>query len=458
MGKKAWGGRFDSETDNLVEKFTSSIKTDKRLYSYDIAGSIAHCKMLAKQSIITDEDANNIVKGLERIKEEIEKGDFEYSDKLEDIHMHIEAKLTEYIGDAAKKLHTARSRNDQVVLDTRMYLKEQTEELVKELAILNKVLTDFAKNHIDTIMPGYTHTQRAQPVLLAHHMMAYYEMFSRDIERFRDCLKRIDVMPLGTAALAGTTYPIDRNYVAELLGFAKVSDNSMDTVSDRDFIIEFLSCSSICMIHLSRISEEFILWSSAEFDFIEIPDSFATGSSIMPQKKNPDICELARGKTGRVIGNLVSLLTMTKALPLSYNRDMQEDKEPLFDTADTLSFCIKIYTAMIPNIEVKKGNMRKAAMSGYLNATDMADYLASKGMPFRTAHECVGKAVSYAARKKKELHELTIEELKRFSDLIEEDIFEALMLEAMIERRVSYGSTSDKNVSETIKRIENQRK
>jgi len=418
MTTKLWDGRFAEKTDDLVEKFTSSIDVDKNLYSYDIQGSIAHCRMLAKQSIITEEEAEQIIKGLCEIKAEIESGAFEYNDKLEDIHMHIEARLIEKIGETAKKLHTARSRNDQVVLDVRLYLKEKTLFIIEELIKLQRASVELAKEHLNTIMPGYTHMQRAQPVLFAHHIMAYYEMFERDIQRFKDSLKRTDVMPLGAAALAGTTYPIDRAYTSKLLNFSQISSNSIDTVSDRDFIIEFLSCASICMIHLSRLSEEFILWSGAEFGFIELPDAFTTGSSIMPQKKNPDICELVRGKTGRVFGNLICILTVMKGLPLAYDRDMQEDKEPLFDAVNTLSLCIKIYTDMLPKIKVNKDVMKKAASVGFLNATDLADYLALKGMPFRTAHNCAGKAVSYALKNGKELHQLTLEELQSFSLLI----------------------------------------
>jgi argininosuccinate lyase len=454
MTEKLWDGRFAEKTNELVERFTSSINTDKTLYSYDIQGSIAHCKMLAKQSIISNDEAEQIIKGLLEIKEEIESGAFKYDDKLEDIHMHIEARLIEKIGETGKKLHTARSRNDQVALDVRMYLKEKTLFIINEIISLQKSLIRFAKEHKDIIMPGYTHMQRAQPVLLAHHIMAYYEMFERDIQRFEDSLKRTDVMPLGAAALAGTTYPIDRDYVAKLLNFSQVSSNSIDTVSDRDFIIEFLSCASICMIHLSRISEEFILWSGTEFNFIELPDAFTTGSSIMPQKKNPDICELTRGKTGGVFGALICMLTIMKGLPLAYDRDMQEDKKPLFNAVNTLGLCVKIYADMLPKIKVHKDTMKKAASIGFLNATDFADYLTSKGMPFRDAHNCAGKAVSYALKNTKELNELTLKELQSFSSLINKDIFKALGLENMIERRASSGSTSYKNVSYAIEKAE----
>ncbi len=454
MPEKAWGGRFSEKTDRIVEAFTSSIDIDKRLYSYDIEGSIAHCKMLAEQSIITHEDALLLIQGLGTIKKEIERGEFRFDDSLEDIHMHIEARLVKEAGKVAGKLHTARSRNDQVALDVRMYLRDETSNIIKNLVEFRKTIVDLAKINIDVVLPGYTHLQRAQPVLLAHHLMSYYEMFSRDTERFCDCLKRINVMPLGSAALAGTTYPIDRDYTARLLGFPKVSKNSIDSVSDRDFIIEFLSSASLCMVHLSRISEELILWSSSEFGFVGLPDSFSTGSSIMPQKKNPDVCELVRGKTGRVFGDLIALLTVMKSLPLAYNRDMQEDKGPLFDAVDTLKGCVGIYIKMLPKLKINKEAMRRATSTGFLNATDLADYLVTKGMHFRKAHSCVGEAVSYALNKNKELHELTLEELKSFSLLIEEDIFSILTVEQMIDRRKSFGGTAVKNVMAAIEEAE----
>ena len=454
MPEKAWGGRFSEKTDKIVEAFTSSIDTDKRLYSYDIEGSIAHCKMLAEQSIITHEDALLLIQGLGTIKKEIERGEFRFDDSLEDIHMHIESRLVKEAGKVAGKLHTARSRNDQVALDVRMYLRDETLNIIKSLVEFRKVIIDLAKININVVLPGYTHLQRAQPVLLAHHLMAYYEMFSRDAERFGDCLKRINVMPLGSAALAGTTYPIDRDYTARLLDFPKVSKNSIDSVSDRDFIIEFLSSASLCMVHLSRMSEELILWSSSEFGFVGLPDAFSTGSSIMPQKKNPDVCELVRGKTGRVFGDLTALLTIMKSLPLAYNRDMQEDKESLFDAVDTLKGCIGIYIKMLPKLKINKEAMRRAASTGFLNATDLADYLVTKGMHFRKAHSCVGEAVSYALNKNKELHELTLEELKSFSLLIEEDIFGILTVEQMIDRRKSFGGTAAKNVMAAIEEAE----
>jgi argininosuccinate lyase len=456
MSEKPWNGRFTEKTDKIVEDFTSSIDIDKRLYTYDIEGSIAHCRMLAKASIISEEDASSLIEGLGKIKREIEHKNFQFDNSLEDIHMHIESRLVQLVGKAAQNLHAARSRNDQVALDVRMYLRDETLNTIKLLVMLRKSIVGLAKTHIDVVLPGYTHLQRAQPVLLSHHLMAYYEMFSRDAERFRDCLKRINVMPLGSAAIAGTTYPIDREYTAKLLDFPQVSANSIDAVSDRDFIIEFLSAASICMVHFSRMSEEFILWSSTEFGFIELPDSFATGSSIMPQKKNPDVPELVRGKTGRVFGDLMALLAIMKSLPLAYNRDMQEDKAALFNTVDILTGCIEIYIKMLPKLKINQETMRQAASTGYLNATDMADYLVARGMPFRQAHSCVGKAVGYALSKKMELHELTLEELKPFSSLFDKDIFDVLTTEEMINRRKSFGGTATENVLAAIKEAEKE--
>ncbi len=450
MSKKPWGGRFSEKTDVVVEDFTSSIYIDKRLYAYDIKGSIAHCRTLAKGGIISEDDADVLIDGLRDIKMEIDRGNFQFDHRLEDIHMHIEARLVEKVGKIAQKLHTARSRNDQIALDVRMYLRDETEGIIASLVLLRKVIVDLAAANISAALPGYTHLQRAQPVLLSHHLMAYYEMFSRDAERFKDGLKRTNVMPLGSAALAGTTYPIDREYTAQLLEFPNISTNSIDAVSDRDFIVEFISAASLCMVHLSRISEEMIIWSSSEFGFIELPDSFATGSSIMPQKKNPDVPELVRGKTGRVFGDLVSMLTIMKSLPLSYNRDMQEDKATLFDTVDTLTECIDIYIAMLPKIKINQEAMLQATTTGFLNATDMADYLVTKGMPFRQAHDCVGNAVSYALNKNRELHELDLEELKSFATIIEGDIFDILSTEQMISRRKSIGGTATENVLAAI--------
>lgn len=451
MSEKIWGGRFSERTDKSVEALTSSIDIDKRLYSYDIEGSIAHCEMLAKVSIITEEDALLMIQGLREIKREIKRGDFQFDDSLEDIHMHIEARLVQKTGKAAQKLHTARSRNDQVALDVRMYLRDETLNIINYLFEFQKIIIDLAESNIDVILPGYTHLQRAQPVLFPHHLMAYYEMFARDAERFHDGLKRINVMPLGSAAIAGTTYPIDRDYTAKQLNFPKVTANSIDSVSDRDFIIEFLAAASICFVHLSRLSEELVLWSSSEFDFIRIPDAFATGSSIMPQKKNPDVSELVRGKTGRVFGNLITVLTIMKSLPLSYNRDMQEDKRPLFDSVDTLKACIEIYIKMLPKLTIKREVMLRAANTGFLNATEIADYLVNKGMAFRKAHESAGKVVSYALSKQKEINELTLPELKSFSSLISEDIFDILTVQQMINRRKSFGGTSVENVTNAIK-------
>ena len=450
MSDKLWQGRFSEKTASVVEAFTSSIQVDQRLYAFDIQGSIAHCKTLAKAAIITETEAAEIILGLETIRQEIEAGRFQFDDSLEDIHMHIESRLVEIAGPVGRKLHTARSRNDQVALDVRMYLRVATADIVHRLYRLQHVLVALAKQHIDTILPGYTHMQRAQPVLLSHHLMAYYEMFARDMQRLTGCLQRINVMPLGCAALAGTTYPIDRSYTAELLGFEEISANSIDAVSDRDFILEFLSCAGICMIHFSRLSEELVLWSTSEFHFIELPDSFATGSSIMPQKKNPDVPELVRGKTGAVIGNLMALLSMMKSLPLSYNRDMQEDKAPLFNTVDTLSACIDVYCDMLPAIKFKQSAMLQAASKGFLDATDMADYLVTRGLAFREAHHLVGAAVSFALANKKELYELTLEQLQSFSSLIEEDIYSFLEIRQMVDRRTSSGGTAGKNVRRAI--------
>jgi len=452
MSDKIWDGRFSHKTDASVEAFTSSIDIDKRLYSYDIEGSIAHCSMLAERAIITKEDASILIRGLNAIREEIERGKFEFDDSREDIHMHIETALVQKIGKVALKLHTARSRNDQVALDVRMYLRQETVNIIKLITELCKIIVELAERNLNVILPGYTHMQRAQPVLLSHHLMAYYEMFSRDAERFNDSLKRVNVMPLGSAALAGTTYPIDGEYTAGILNFPKVSANSIDAVSDRDFIIEFLSSASLCMVHFSRLSEELILWSSSEFSFIELADSFATGSSIMPQKKNPDVPELVRGKTGRVFGDLMAMLSLMKSLPLSYNRDMQEDKAVLFDAADILKACIKIYLKMFPELRINREIMEKAASEGFLNATDMADYLAVRGTPFREAHACAGQAVRYALDKKKELNELSLKELQSFSSVIKKDIFKFLNPQEMINRRKSAGGTATENVKAAIKK------
>jgi argininosuccinate lyase len=458
MSQKLWAGRFKEKTAEIVERFTASIDVDRRLYAYDIQGSIAHCRTLAKAAIISAEEARELIAGLEKIKQEIDRGTLPYSDALEDIHTHIESRLTEIVGKVAHKLHTARSRNDQVALDVRLYLRETVIAISEHLFELRNVMVNLAKNHTATVLPGYTHLQRAQPILLAHHLMAYYEMFSRDTDRLQDCLTRINVMPLGSAALAGTSHPIDRQYTAELLGFEKVSANSVDSVSDRDFVIEFLSAAGICMMHLSRLSEELIIWSSAEFGFIELPDAFATGSSIMPQKKNPDVAELIRGKSGRVFGNLIAMLTLMKSLPLSYNRDMQEDKTLLFDAADILTACLEIYIQLLPNLKINKAIMLKAAGGGYLNATDMADYLVTKGMPFREAHHCVGQVVGYALGLEKEIHELSLEELQQHAPQIDDDIFDYLGTQGMIDRRTATGGTATQTVKAAIKAAERKLK
>lgn len=409
MKSKPWEGRFNEKTNRDVEEFTASISFDKRLYKYDIQGSIAHCRMLSRCGIIPKKEKDKIIKGLKIILKEIDRGGFPFKIELEDIHMNIEKRLMEKIGGVAGKLHTARSRNDQIALDLRLYLRNEIKEIIKEIEKLKKAMIDIAKNNMDIIMPGYTHLQRAQPVLFSHYILAYFEMFERDKERFEEIFNRVNVMPLGSGALAGTNLPIDRRYVAKLLGFPKITQNSMDSVSDRDFMIEFLNAASINMMHLSRLSEDLILWSSAEFNFVELPESFCTGSSLMPQKKNPDVLELIRGKTGRVYGNLIALLTIMKSLPLAYNRDMQEDKEPLFDTVDTLKSSLSICTRLLKKIEINKKEMLKAASEDFTTATDMADYLVKKGLPFRKSHEIVGKVVNYCMKKGLLFKDLSLE-------------------------------------------------
>ncbi len=451
--KKLWAGRFKENTAKTTEEFTSSVSFDVRLWKYDIAGSIAHVRMLGKQKIIPQKDARLIIKGLNEIKKEIASGKFRFLDSLEDVHMNIEDALIRKIGPVGGEVHTARSRNDQVALDIRLFLRDEIKEIVSLVRKFQKVIVTLAGKHIDTIMPGYTHLQRAQPVLLAHHLLAYFEMLERDRERLDDCLKRVDVMPLGSAALAGTTLPIDRKYVAGLLGFSRISENSMDAVSDRDFVIEFISVSSIIMVHLSRLAEELVIWNSEEFGFIDLPDAFSTGSSIMPQKKNPDIPELIRGKTGRVFGHSIAILTLTKGLPLAYNRDLQEDKEPLFDTVDTLKSCIGILVNMMPKIKFNKRVMEKAAGGGFTVSTDLAEYLVQKGMPFRDAHRVSGSVVKYCIDKGKTMNDLTLTEFKRFSVLIGKDISRYITLQASINRRNSHGGTSKENVMKRIKVI-----
>jgi argininosuccinate lyase len=450
---KLWGGRFSQPTDEFVEEFTASIDFDKRLYRHDIRGSMAHARMLGKQGIIPEEDTEAIIGGLQDILMQIEAGTFDFSVSLEDIHMNIEARLTDKIGEAGKRLHTGRSRNDQVALDIRLYLRDEINEIRSFLDLLTDSLLLQADKCLGVIMPGYTHLQVAQPVLFSHYMLAYLEMFRRDKGRMEDCLKRLNALPLGAGALAGTTFPIDREYVAELLQFPEVTRNSLDSVSDRDFALEFLSAASILMMHLSRFSEELIIWSSSEFRFIELSDAFCTGSSIMPQKKNPDVPELVRGKTGRVYGNLVALLTVMKGLPLAYNKDMQEDKEPIFDTIDTVKGCLKVFADMIAGMRLNVERMRAAAGGGFSTATDVADYLVRKGLPFRDAHEAVGKAVQYCIEIGKDLPELTLAEWQVFCDRIEGDIGEAITLEASLTARKATGGTALERVREEIERV-----
>ena len=448
---QSWGGRFNEPTDAFVKIFGASVFFDKILAPYDIQGSIAHATMLNEVGVLTVEEKDSIVKGLNQILDEINSDEFEWSVALEDVHMNVESRLTAICGNAGKKLHTGRSRNDQVATDIRLYLRDQVDVITKEVERLQLALLDLAEKEASTIMPGFTHLQAAQPVSFGHHMMAYFEMLTRDAERLSDCRKRINAMPLGSAALAGTTYSIDRKRTAELLGFDRICTNSLDGVSDRDFAIEFLSAASLIMMHLSRFSEELILWSSAQFDFIELPDSFCTGSSIMPQKKNPDVPELVRGKTGRVYGNLTSLLTIMKGQPLAYNKDNQEDKEPLFDTVDTLKACLRVFADMVPTIEAKRDNMYNSTKKGYTTATDLADYLVKKGLPFRDAHEVVGQSVSYGIEHQKDLSELSLEELQAFDDRIENDVFDVLSLEGSLCARDHLGATSPNQVKQAIK-------
>lgn len=447
---KLWGGRFSKSTDKQVDDFNSSIRFDARLYSQDIIGSMAHAQMLGKQGIIDNSDAELIVKTLGEILADIEAGKIEFLIDAEDIHMNIEKILTERIGDAGKRLHTGRSRNDQVALDMRMYVKDEMCNISEMLKTLMSAVLDIASDNIDTIMPGYTHLQKAQPVTLAHHMMAYFEMFVRDMGRLSDAYKRADVMPLGSGALAATTYPLDRDFVAAQLGFGGITQNSLDAVSDRDFVIELCSALSMLMMHLSRFCEELILWSSHEFSFIEMDDAYSTGSSIMPQKKNPDVAELIRGKTGRVYGDLMSLLTTIKGIPLAYNKDMQEDKEPAFDAIDTVKLCVPVFTSMISTMKIRKDNMLKGAKGGFTNATDVADYLVKKGMPFREAHEVVGKMVAVALDKGKSLDEFTMSDFKQCCNIFEEDIYGAISMTACVEGRNIVGGPSSEMVKNAI--------
>ncbi len=445
---QSWGGRFSESIDAFVAAFTASVDFDRRMYRQDIQGSIAHARMLARIGVLSEADGAAIVTGLEAIRGEIERGEFVWSTALEDVHMNIEARLTERIGDAGKRLHTGRSRNDQVATDIRLYLRDALDALLAELRRLLGGLAELAGREADTIMPGFTHLQVAQPVTFGHHLLAWFEMLKRDHERLLDCRKRLNVMPLGAAALAGTSYPLDRQYTAQLLGFDAPCANSLDAVSDRDFAIEFTAASAILMTHLSRMSEELVLWSSAQFDFVELPDRFCTGSSIMPQKKNPDVPELVRGKTGRVNGHLVALLTLMKSQPLAYNKDNQEDKEPLFDTVDTVQGCLRAFADLVPALRPKRERMLESARRGFATATDLADYLVRKGLPFRDAHEVVGKAVRLGVETGRDLAEMTLAELRQFSPLLEDDVFTVLTLEGSVAARNGWGGTAPNRVRE----------
>ena len=448
---KMWGGRFTESTDEFVARFTASVSFDRRLYPYDIEGSIAHARMLQKVGELTQAEASTIIEGLESVRSDIEQGTFDWEIELEDVHMNIEAALTRRIGEVGKKLHTGRSRNDQVATDIRLFVRHEIDRIAEIISGVQAALLDLAEQEAETVMPGFTHLQIAQPVSFGHQLLAWFEMLDRDYQRLMDCRKRVNFSPLGAAALAGTTFPIDRHYTSELLGFFAPTANSLDSVSDRDFAIELASAASIIMTHLSRFSEELVLWASAQFEFIQLPDRFCTGSSIMPQKKNPDVPELVRGKTGRVIGHLMSLLTLMKSQPLAYNRDNQEDKEPLFDLLDTVKDCLSAYLAVIPAIECNRKNMRIAAMKGYATATDLADYLVKQGVTFRDAHEIVGKAVASAIKQKKGLSELSLEEMKSFYSGIGEEVFGILTLKGSLNARDHLGGTAPTQVRKAIK-------
>jgi len=445
---QSWGGRFTESTDAFVAAFTASVAFDQRMYRQDINGSIAHARMLARVGVLSAEDCNAIVRGLETIRAEIERGEFEWSTTLEDVHMNIEARLIERIGDAGKRLHTGRSRNDQVATDLRLYLRDAIDALLGEIQRLLGGLATLAAREADTILPGFTHLQVAQPVTFGHHLLAWFEMLKRDYERLVDARKRVNIMPLGAAALAGTSYPLDRHYTAQLLAFTAPAANSLDAVSDRDFAIEFTAAAAILMTHLSRMAEELVLWSSAQFDFVALPDRFCTGSSIMPQKKNPDVPELVRGKVGRVNGHLIALLTLMKSQPLAYNKDNQEDKEPLFDTVDTVQGCLRAFADLIPALQPQREQMLQAARRGFATATDLADYLVRKGIPFRDAHEIVGKAVRLGVETQRDLAEMTLAELQAFSPLIEADVFDVLSLEGSVAARTVVGGTAPTRVRE----------
>ncbi|OZG74808.1 argininosuccinate lyase [Hahella sp. CCB-MM4] len=449
---KPWGGRFTEATDAFVERFTASVGFDQRMYFHDIQGSVAHATMLAKVGVLSDEERDQIIAGLNEIQEEIEAGQFEWSVTLEDVHMNIEARLTQKIGITGKKLHTGRSRNDQVATDIRLYLRDEIDVITEELKRLIEGLVGLAEREADAIMPGFTHLQTAQPVTFGHHMLAWVEMLKRDYGRLQDCRERVNILPLGAAALAGTTYPIQRQITCDLLGFSGIAENSLDAVSDRDFAIEFCSFASVLMMHMSRFSEELVLWTSAQFNFINLPDRFCTGSSIMPQKKNPDVPELIRGKTGRVYGHLTSLLTLMKSQPLAYNKDNQEDKEPLFDAIDTIKGSLKAYGDMMPALTVNRSVMEEAARRGFSTATDLADYLVRKGVPFRDAHEIVGKSVAFGVAEGRDLSEMTLEELQQFSQDIDADVFDVLTLEGSVNARNHIGGTAPEQVREAAAR------
>ncbi|MBR1580910.1 MAG: argininosuccinate lyase [Selenomonadaceae bacterium] len=444
--KKLWGGRFEKTTDEMINEFQASIAFDKRLYQEDIDGSIAHAKMLAARHIITDDDRDRIIDGLQKIRAEIDRGEFNFSVELEDIHMNIEKALTDRIGEAGGRLHTARSRNDQVALDMHLHVRRQTRAVQRLLVELQQSLVRTADKHRDVIMPGYTHLQRAQPILFAHHMLAYFSMLSRDFDRFDGVYQRADIMPLGAGALAGTTFPIDREMTARLLGFDRIYNNSLDAVSDRDYVMEFLSAASILMIHLSRLSEEIIMWCSREFSFIELDDAHCTGSSMMPQKKNPDVPELVRGKTGRVIGHLMAMLTTVKSLPLAYNKDLQEDKEGLFDAIDTIKFSLSVFAQLIGGMKLRVENMRRAVEEDFSNATDLADYLVKRGMPFRETHAIAGRIVHDCIARGIYLKDMTVDEYKQYSPLFEGDVLDAIKPETCVGNRNSLGGTSYQQV------------
>jgi argininosuccinate lyase len=449
---KPWGGRFTAPTADFVEQFTQSVTYDQRLYHYDIMGSIAHVQMLTRIGVLSTAEGRQIIGGLESIETDINSGLFQWSTVHEDVHMNIEVELVNRIGEVGKKLHTGRSRNDQVATDIRLYLRDEIDNIQANLKNVLTILLDVAEREVDTVMPGFTHMQTAQPVTFGHHLLAWFEMLSRDRSRLHDCRNRMNILPLGAAALAGTSYPIDRQYVAELLGFEGIAENSLDAVSDRDFAIEFTCCASIIMMHLSRFSEELVLWMSQQFGFVELDDAWCTGSSIMPQKKNPDIPELVRGKTGRVYGDLMSLLTLMKGQPLAYNRDNQEDKETLFDAIDTVKACLMAYEGILSSMKVKAERMREAAAMGYATATDLADYLVRRSVAFRDAHEIVGKTVQFALQQDKQLTDLTLQELQQFSTEIDEDVYKCLGLEGSVAARCHTGGTAPEQVKEAIKR------